>query len=119
MAIVLSSIFHFVLLFYLLIQITTWSTYFLVVKPKAEEITNDLASYVEANNRPFTEAMLAQYVESQRDGGYLKDNEKVSIIYSQNTNDHRFQWFIRNVLITPRCLQIQLALSTESFFYLL
>lgn len=85
----------FVLLFYLLTQITTWGTYFLVLKPKAEEMTYDLVSYVEANNRPFTEEMLAQYVKSQRDGGYLKDNDKVSILYSQNTNDHRFTIRVR------------------------
>lgn len=85
----------FALLFYLLTQATTWGTYFLVLKPKAEEMTYDLVSYVEANNRPFTEEMLAQYVKSQRDGGYLKDNDKVSILYSQNTNDHRFTIRVR------------------------
>ncbi|WP_339173321.1 hypothetical protein MKY51_14420 [Solibacillus sp. FSL R5-0691] len=103
----------FVLLFYLLTKITAWGTYFLVLKPKAEEMTYDLVSYVEANNRPFTEEMLAQYVESQRGVGYLKDNDKVSILYSQNTNDHRFTIRVRfhatylDTLIYPEVATIE------------
>lgn len=76
--------------FYLLVKATEWGAYFLIVKPKGEEIAYDIASYAEVNERYFTEEMLNQYVMSKRKSGYLKDNEKVSISYNQYAYDKRF-----------------------------
>jgi cytochrome c551/c552 len=70
----------------IILKSVEWSLYLFIAKPAAEEIAKDVASYVEANDRFFTEDTLNAYLEP-----YTKKDIQYSVDFSQFPNDHRFE----------------------------
>lgn len=59
--------------------------YFFIVKPISKEIAYDVRTYVEANNRVFTDEMLNSYVAKYKTG-----DRWIAVRYTQYANDRRF-----------------------------
>ncbi|MDT9026542.1 c-type cytochrome [Rossellomorea yichunensis] len=62
-----------------------WSLYLFVAKPAAEEVAYDVASYVEANDRFFSEDTLNEYLAD-----YKKKDMQIRVLFNQHPDDKRF-----------------------------
>ncbi|BCB05806.1 c-type cytochrome [Bacillus sp. KH172YL63] len=62
-----------------------WALYFFVAKPVAKEIAYDVTSYVEVNDRYFTEESLNEYLDA-----YRKKDLNIKVLYNQHPDDKRF-----------------------------
>lgn len=69
-----------------------WALYFFVAKPVAKEIAYDVTSYVEVNDRYFTEESLNEYLDA-----YRKKDLNIKVLYNQHPDDKRFivKWMYR------------------------
>ncbi len=72
-------------------QVLSWAAYFAIVKPKANDIAQDITSYIQINERYISKEWVHNYVTARKSSGYIKDSEHITIIYSQPSNDRRFE----------------------------
>ena len=82
---IIKGLISFFFLGLVILKALEWSLYFFVAKPVAEEIAYDVASYVEANDRFFSEGTLNEYLAD-----YKKKDLHIRVLFNQHPDDKRF-----------------------------
>lgn len=107
-------LFSIIFLIAITANILGWITYHTIAKPKAEEITHDITSYLYANELYVNEKWFHQYIMSLKQSGKIKDHENISINYRQPSNDRRFTVDVRlsgnylNGYASPRTVHVSM-----------
>ncbi|MCA0987023.1 c-type cytochrome [Guptibacillus algicola] len=87
----LTIFFTLFFLSFLLIRFPEFIVKKAILEPKVEEVTADLVSYIEINDRALTEEYIINYINNKKESGYIKTDQELSLNYVQAANDKRYK----------------------------